>query len=100
MKVNAQIITLCLSLLTACNPMKEAEEEADCLPDIFPDYTSIVIPYNIAPLNFEVKKAQTVQAEFVVEKIKLITVRGDNEIAQFAGICQRKRIEYHCVCVE
>ena len=80
MKVNAQIITLCLSLLTACNPMKEAEEEADCLPDIFPDYTSIVIPYNIAPLNFEVKKAQTVQAEFVVEKIKLITVRGDNEI--------------------
>ena len=28
MKVNAQIITLCLSLLTACNPMKEAEEEA------------------------------------------------------------------------
>ena len=51
MKVNAQIITLCLSLLTACNPMKEAEEEADCLPDIFPDYTSIVIPYNIAPLG-------------------------------------------------
>jgi hypothetical protein len=29
-------------------------ERNDALPSIFPDYTGIVIPYNIAPLNFHV----------------------------------------------
>jgi hypothetical protein len=29
-----------------------ASKEAKCLPDIFPDYCDVTVPYNIAPLNF------------------------------------------------
>jgi hypothetical protein len=44
-------------LLTACQPRIEKYTDAGRLPVIFPDYTNILIPPNIAPLNFTVKEA-------------------------------------------
>ena len=37
-------------------------------------------PYNIAPLNFEVKGAQEIRADFAGEGVNLLTVTGKHEI--------------------
>ncbi|MCR4768811.1 MAG: hypothetical protein K5874_01165 [Bacteroidaceae bacterium] len=38
--------------------------QEDKLPEIFPDYTDVVVPPNIAPLNFLVKNTEEVVARF------------------------------------
>ena len=35
-----------------------SSKDAKCLPDIFPDYCDVTVPYNIAPLNFMLPKDQ------------------------------------------
>lgn len=49
---------LSLVLILACSP---AGERQDCLPPIYPDYTFVTIPENIAPLNFKVERASRVR---------------------------------------
>ena len=39
-------------------------EQANRLPEIYPDYTNVVIPCNIAPLNFMVDDAEECVAQF------------------------------------
>lgn len=39
-------------LLLACTPDVRITEESDVPPTIFPDYTDVTVPANIAPLNF------------------------------------------------
>lgn len=41
-------------LLNGCKNFPEATGKKDMIPKIFPDYTDIIIPYNIAPLNFKI----------------------------------------------
>ena len=51
------IFPLCL-LLASCSRMElpqEFEQRSDG-PSIYPDYTDITIPYNIAPLNFHIQE--------------------------------------------
>ena len=53
----AAIYIFSIYLLSACTGPQVPTgnvEDAGCGPKIFPDYTSIVIPPNIAPLNFEI----------------------------------------------
>ncbi|MDR0863951.1 MAG: hypothetical protein LBO74_03345 [Candidatus Symbiothrix sp.] len=52
------LLFLCL-LWTGCNsvPVIDDAEQENRLPQLFPDYTGIVIPPNLAPLNFEIKEA-------------------------------------------
>lgn len=40
-------------------PGEEQLDGLNRLPDIFPDFTGTTVPYNIAPLNFEVKEEGT-----------------------------------------
>lgn len=42
-------------LLAACNATHENAQKVDFLPNIYPDYTDVTIPVNIAPLNFLVR---------------------------------------------
>lgn len=44
---------LCLSLLFACTDKLPDAKEIASTPVIFPDYTDVTIPCNIAPLNFK-----------------------------------------------
>lgn len=50
-------------LLSSCNMKQGAPtgniEERNELPSIFPDYTEVTIPYNIAPLNFRIEGEPT-----------------------------------------
>ncbi len=46
------LIILCLAVLAACRP--EISGDIARRPEIFPDYTEVTIPRNIAPMNFQV----------------------------------------------
>ena len=53
MKKTALYLALA-ALLTACNSgIPDNYRESDLLPRIYPDYTDVTIPVNIAPLTFE-----------------------------------------------
>ena len=50
-----------LAGLAACTPIPEnVTRVKECAP-IYPDYTDITIPYNIAPLNFMIEGAEGLQ---------------------------------------
>ena len=57
-QLNNIFLILSVVLLGACNNTTIPDEwtEADRLPQIFPDYTDVTIPPNIAPLNFMMKE--------------------------------------------
>jgi hypothetical protein len=42
-------------LFSTCNKSVKSFDEENKLPDIFPDYIDITLPYNIAPLNFKIE---------------------------------------------
>lgn len=44
------------TFLIACNRFSGKEQNSGELPEIFPDYTEITIPPNIAPLNFRINE--------------------------------------------
>ncbi len=58
MKNRIIYIILSICCILSCSrpqiPTEGVEEKSD-LPDIYPDYTGLVIPPNIAPLNFEIE---------------------------------------------
>ena len=66
-----------LVLLAACNQQREAQEQSDKYPEIFPDYRGVTIPREIAPLNFSVAEAEHLQVE--VRNMK------DNSLLQAIG---------------
>ncbi len=45
-------LILSFLIFTACTPTPSDVHKTDSLPPIYPDYTNITIPQNIAPLNF------------------------------------------------
>lgn len=71
-------------LLAGCGSRINNYTEADRLPNIFPDYTSLVIPANIAPMNFEIReKGETFLVEISAEGQKPITVESNSGIIEF-----------------
>ena len=68
-----------LFLMTACAP-KTPKENSSATPAIFPDYKNVVVPCNIAPLNFMMDGASRISADFFVGNEKLFTVSGTNTI--------------------
>jgi hypothetical protein len=50
------LIAIATILLTSCSSGIEKFTEIERVPVIFPDYTGIVIPPNIAPLNFKINE--------------------------------------------
>jgi hypothetical protein len=54
-KITAAAVALILLSCNRYTDLKNFEESSD-YPEIFPEYTDIVIPPNIAPLNFDIKE--------------------------------------------
>ncbi|HPE74725.1 MAG TPA: hypothetical protein PLC80_01480, partial [Draconibacterium sp.] len=50
------ILVIFFGFITACNNLPNESTESAKLPHIFPDYTDLTIPPNIAPLNFLIKE--------------------------------------------
>jgi len=64
-KVSRTLIVLfSIILLIACKPSPEKLDQSSEVLEIYPDYTSITIPPNIAPLNFQINNQGK---DFVVE---------------------------------
>lgn len=51
-------------LLASCGGWQQPAKVKNQLPEIFPDYTGVTVPCNIAPLNFEIAGAERIQALF------------------------------------
>lgn len=61
-----QLPMILLLLLTACSEtVRDAKQEA-ALPEIFPDYTGVTMPSNIAPLNFCMRDRSALVVDAVV----------------------------------
>ena len=80
MNIKWLIGAISVGLFISCENVKEAQTVSNSYPSVFPDYTFTAIPYNIAPLNFEVKGAQEIRADFAGEGVNLLTVTGKHEI--------------------
>lgn len=65
-----------LVALVSCSTWQEPAADTDLMPDIFPDYSDVTVPANIAPMNFMVEDASHIQASFAV---------GGNVIAEVIG---------------
>lgn len=64
---NIFVTLFVISLLGGCQTYNDCEKQG-CLPPVFPDYTDIVIPDNIAPLNFILEGADAMLLKVEGEK--------------------------------
>lgn len=67
---NSRRIMACLygtlaMLMVSCNATHENAQKVDVLPNIYPDYTDVTIPVNIAPLNFLVRDKDVSNIEVI-----------------------------------
>ncbi len=70
-----------LTVLVACTPTPENVEQVSSKPAIYPDYTDVTIPVNIAPLNFLVRgDVDAVEAVAVCGDEALKVNSGDNSV--------------------
>ena len=76
------LIILSIIFLSGCSSWKSAGTSTDCRPVIFPDYTEVTVPANIAPLNFMVEDAGHIQACFSHEGVELLKVKGEEGVIQ------------------
>ena len=69
-------------IISACsNSHSNTIEKSMEYPKIFPDYTFVTIPANIAPLNFRVEKANNIKVEFTtLNGTPLLTVSGGKRL--------------------
>ncbi len=65
--------------LAACNSLSHITV-TDTYPPLYPDYSDVTLPVNIAPLNFMVTGATAVKAELLLED-ESKTFRGRNKIS-------------------
>ncbi|MDE7375279.1 MAG: hypothetical protein K2N16_00350 [Muribaculaceae bacterium] len=57
MKIAAYLVAVLALMLAACSPSVPADATlAGQKPSIYPDYDSVTIPANIAPLNFDINE--------------------------------------------
>lgn len=71
---------LFLFLLVSCSQTEDPFEKSGKKPPIFPDYSDVTVPVNIAPLNFEVTNAQKILTRIKYEGKTLKEYDGKYEI--------------------
>ena len=81
MKINQlyHCLTLCL-LLCGCNNYQAPNKEVTTCPTIFPDYTNVIFPVNIAPPNFLIQEeGENYQIEVGVDGEKTAFIIHNNK---------------------
>ena len=69
-----------LLLATGCNNYHPADKEKDTCPSIFPDYSAVTFPINIAPPNFIIQEeGEAYQTEFGTEGNPAFFIVQDDE---------------------
>ena len=64
------ILSLLLLLLTGCQSRPQNAVTTDQLPEIYPDYTEVTIPTDIAPLNFAMTDDEVTTMDVTVKGVK------------------------------
>ena len=67
---------LLFTVFMSCRHSLPVGEPVDVLPDIFPDYTEVTVPHNIAPLNFALKNSSADFYAVFVTKGQELTVKA------------------------
>ena len=65
-----------LLLLAGCQSGIRIAGELDSLPETFPDYAGVTVPYNIAPLNFRYTGGEHPSALILTAGDQELTLRG------------------------
>lgn len=88
MKTTIYILFICLMfVMTSCSQPKGVTENKE-FPPIYPDYTEVTIPVNIAPLNFMVRQADRLQV-VIASNGNTIKLKGRSRILIPAGKWRR-----------
>ena len=66
-----------LSLLVCCTKAPSSYSSVDTVPSVFPDNTDVVIPSNIAPLNFLIEEEGDKFITVITGGTQKLTVRGN-----------------------
>lgn len=79
MRLRIRILVLLgiMFLSAGCRSWQEPAAVSESEPDIFPDYSGVTVPANIAPMNFMVEGASRVQAVFGVGGTEISGIFGD-----------------------
>jgi len=80
-KLFTYILGLLALMLSSCSSDFNSATSVDRMPVIFPDYTEIVIPPNIAPLNFIIReKGKDFAARITANGADPITIQNDRGV--------------------
>jgi hypothetical protein len=80
-KIIVGSLVLFLIALTSCKPEIKNYVDINRLPAIFPDYTGIIVPPNIAPLNFKINEPGTeFEVRIFVSKDHSIEIRSKDPV--------------------
>ena len=85
-------LSVCLLSLASCQ-VREAGSVVDGEPDIFPDYAGVTLPVNIAPINFMVRDATAIRADFACEGQLLEVVANSGEVVDIPAGKWRKMLQ-------
>ena len=89
--VRLLILTAMLLAVASCRTWQEPAGSSDACPDIFPDYSEVTIPSNIAPMNFMVEDAMNIQASFMVDGKRFVDAVGRDGVISIS-----ERSGRHC----
>ena len=79
-KLNPLFLSLLLTVFASCSFWQEPAAVSDEEPVIFPDYSGVTVPSNIAPMNFMVEGAVGIQAVFYVKGDEVARVKGQEGV--------------------
>ena len=91
MKIQHTIYALLAVLMSmaSCSATHENAEQVDNYPLMFPVYTDVTIPVNIAPLNFLIRDVRITKMETVLtingEEENAMTVTNSGNVVHFDG---------------
>lgn len=91
MRKYAFIIAVFSLLMMACNHPKDVIVISD-QPPLYPDYTDVTIPYNIAPLNFMLRNNAEAIEVIVTGRHTNLKIHSKNKV-QFSGKRWKKMLE-------
>lgn len=77
---NSFIILVTLALTVCCTHMPSSYSQLDSVPPIFPEYTNIVIPSNIAPMNFRIEEKGQKYITVITGGSEKVTIKGNQVI--------------------
>lgn len=82
--IKACLLLTATILLLACSSTPRDVRDANCLPDLYPDYIGVTIPVDIAPLNFSMSDDEVETIDVEVKGSKGGTLHANGSFADFS----------------